>query len=322
MFSLTSALLEIEVLLLRQSNLVQLASVIEPLRVANRMASRELYSWHISTDDGKPIATTSQIPIPADSAFDPAARTAPLFVVASYAPLSGLSDKLLKSLSQARRFRDAIIGVENGVWPLAEAGLLNDRKVAAHWEDADALAAHYPFLDVVSQRHVIDGNRITAAGSLPTLDMMLELIRARQGFAFAMSVSRQFIYTPAGHVDNLSPSVMPGVMRTGDQRLANTLQHMEDNLETPVSISYLAKQAGMSTRRLHMLFTSVLGASPKRYYLALRLNAARRQLVESHLPIMEIATASGFASQAAFSACYRSSFGETPSDTRRTAAIL
>jgi len=169
MFSLSSASLEIEVLLLRQCNLVQLTSVIEPLRVANRMAGRELYSWHISTDDGTPIMTTSKIPIPADSAFDPVARVAPLFVVASYMPLTALSDNLLKSLSQARRFRDAIIGIENGVWLMAEAGLLNDRKVAAHWEDADALAARYPLLEVVSQRHVIDGNRITVAGSLPTL---------------------------------------------------------------------------------------------------------------------------------------------------------
>ncbi|MDB2390640.1 GlxA family transcriptional regulator [Alphaproteobacteria bacterium] len=322
MFSLTSAPLEIEVLLLPQCNLVQLASVIEPLRVANRMASRQLYSWHISTEDGQSITTTSHIPIPADSAFDPAARVAPLFVVASYAPLTVLSDSVIHSLSQARRFRDAIIGIENGVWPMAEAGLLNDCKVAAHWEDADALAAHYPFLNVVSQHHVIDGKRITTAGSLPTLDMMLALIRARQGFAFAMLVSRQFIYTPSGEADNVSPSPVPGVMRAGDRRLAVVIRYMEDNLETPLSITHLAKQAGMSTRRLHMLFTSVLGASPKRYYLALRLNAARRQLIESRLPIAEIAVTSGFTSQAGFSTCYRSSFGETPSETRRTIAVL
>lgn len=322
MFSTSSEPLEIEVLLLSQCNLVQLASVIEPLRVANRMASRTLYSWHISTGDGQPITTTSHIPIPADSAFDPAARIAPLFIVASYAPLTALSDKLLQSLSQARRFREVIIGVENGVWPMAEAGLLNDRKVAAHWEDADALAAHYPFLYIVSQRHVVDGNRITVAGSLPTLDMMLDLIRARQGFAFAMSVSRQFIYTPVGATENVSPMPIPGTMRAGDQRLVEILSHMEDNLETPLSIQDLATQAGMSTRRLHMLFVSVLGASPKRYYLALRLNAARRQLIESRLPIVEIAAASGFASQAGFSACYRSNFGETPSHTRQSAALL
>lgn len=322
MFSFASEPLDIEVLLLSQCNLVQLASVIEPLRVANRMASRELYSWHISTADGNPIITTSQIPIPADGKFDPAARSAPLFVVASYAPLTALPEYLLQSLSQARRFRDTIIGVENGVWPMAEAGLLNDRKVAAHWEDADALAIRYPLLDVVSQRHVIDGNRITVAGSLPTLDMMLDLIRARQGFAFAMSVSRQFIYTPVGASENVSPLPVPGTMRAGDQRLADVLWHMENNLETPLSITDLAAQAGMSTRRLHMLFTSVLGASPKRYYLALRLNVARRQLIESRLPIMEIATAIGFASQAGFASCYRASFGETPSTTRRTATIL
>ena len=322
MFSLSSAPLDIEVLLLPQCNLVQLASVIEPLRVANRMASRALYSWHISTADGHPITTTSQIPMPADSAFDPAARSAPLFVVASYAPLAAMPEHLLQSLSQARRYRDAIIGVESGVWLMAEAGLLDDRKVAAHWEDADDLAARYPLIDVVSQRHVIDGNRITVAGSLPTLDMMLELIRARQGFAFAMSVSRQFIYTPVGTAEHVSAMPMPGTMRAGDQRITDVLWHMENNLETPLTIKQLATQAGMSTRRLHMLFKSVLGASPKRYYLALRLNAARRQLIESRLPIMEIATASGFASQAGFASCYRSSFGETPSYTRRTSAIL
>lgn len=327
-FSYTPEPLTIELFLMPGCNLIQIASVIEPLRVANRVMGRQIYHWRLSSIDGASVATTSGLPIPVSGAFDPAKDSTPLFVIASYRPLAVATPTLVRTLSQARRYRQMIAGIESGSWLLAQAALLAERRVAVHWEDGDAFASAFDDIDVSSQHFVIDDNRATTAGSLPTLDMMLELIRQRQGFAIAMAVTRQFIYAPAamadlaadGPVGFAAAMALPGA-QAGDKRLAKVLEAMDANLASPLSVMALANLAAMSPRYLHKMFADRLGASPKQYYLALRHNAARRLLIETGQPVLEIAEATGFSSHAAFSTSYRIAYGETPSETRRTVGL-
>jgi len=61
--------LDIDLLVLPDTNLILIASVIEPLRGANRISGSELYRWHIFTPDGEAVPTTSHIAIPAQGPF-------------------------------------------------------------------------------------------------------------------------------------------------------------------------------------------------------------------------------------------------------------
>ena len=56
---------------------------------------------------------------------------------------------------------------------------------------------------------------------------------------------------------------------------------------------------------------------PRDYYLALRLNAGRRLVLESRKSMTEIATMTGFGSASAFARSFRSRFGESPREARR-----
>lgn len=58
--------LDIDLLVLPDTNLILIASVIEPLRGANRISGSELYRWRLLTPDGAPVPTTSHIAIPAE----------------------------------------------------------------------------------------------------------------------------------------------------------------------------------------------------------------------------------------------------------------
>jgi transcriptional regulator GlxA family with amidase domain len=60
-----------------------------------------------------------------------------------------------------------------------------------------------------------------------------------------------------------------------------------------------------------------LGVAPHVHYLALRLNAARRNVIETKVPFADIAAATGFNSSSAFARSYRAHFGESASDTRK-----
>jgi transcriptional regulator GlxA family with amidase domain len=56
--------------------------------------------------------------------------------------------------------------------------------------------------------------------------------------------------------------------------------------------------------------------SPHEHYIALRLNAARRKVIETDASLADIAAGSGFNSASAFSRAYRAQFQESPSETR------
>jgi transcriptional regulator GlxA family with amidase domain len=311
--------LDLEILVVPEATLILVAAVIEPIRAANRVLGRQQYRWTITTPDGAPALTTSGIPIPATRAFAPRATREPLLVIASYnAPAHGTPD-LLKRLRLAAQYRPAIGSVEGGAWLLALAGLLDGRRATTHWEDLDDFAARFPEIDVRPDRFVIDGPRFTSGGASPALDMMLELIRARQGYSLALDVAKLFLYDQGRISEEPQRAPSLGRLISREPRVAAAVRAMEEHIEEPLAIAQVAALAGVSLRRLQTLFLETLKVSPHAYYHALRLNVARRTLIETRQSVAEIAAACGFNSAAVFARAYRGQYGENPSDTRRRA---
>lgn len=304
---------EIELLVAPGATLLIVASVIEPLRAANRVLGRRAFGWRVTTPDGAPAATATGVPIAAER-FRPEGA-APLFVAASYNVEALYPTPLIRALAAARR-RPYVAGLEAGAWLLARAGMLNGRRATTHWEDLEAFEAAFPEIDVAADRFVIDGPRLTAGGALPTLDLMLELIRRRHGYPLALEIAKLIAYDPGR--PELAPSL--GRLVAEDERVAAAVAAMESHLEDPLSMDQIAVQAGIGLRRLEGLFREVLGTGPLEYYRALRLNLARRMLRETRRPVLEVASAAGFNSPAAFSRAYRAAFRESPTETRRRAA--
>lgn len=306
-----------EILVLPETNLILVASVIEPLRAANRIVGRELYRWTLYSPDGQPIETKAGIPIPVSGPFRPTREIDPLFVLSSYNWKGGATRELKFQLSQTARHRSLIAGIEAGSFILADTSLLDGFSATTHWEDFQDFAAAYPQVNMVRERFVIDGKRITTGGSLPTLDLMLELIRRTHGYSLALEVSRLFIYEQERTRGDLLQVPAIGNMRIVDSRVQAAVKLMEENVEAPLSLARLAKRAGVSARHLQDLFRDTMGVAPHEHYLALRLNAARRKVIETRASFTEIAAATGFNSASAFSRTYRGHYRESPSDTRR-----
>ena len=101
-------------------------------------------------------------------------------------------------------------------------------------------------------------------------------------------------------------------------------QHLLDDLALPQAVDDLCRVAGTSRRTLEYAFQEYFGTSPKRFIKALRLNAARNDLLRgSHgsTQVVEIASGWGFTHMGHFSADYRHMFGEKPSETMRRSAL-
>jgi len=186
--------LRVTVLLLPESSMMSLASTLDPMRAANRVARRPLFDWRIVTPDGQPAPLTCGVPVAAQGAFGRAEEGDALIVVAGFRHERYTSKALLSLLRAARRRFGAIGGVESGGWLLAQAGLLDGRAATIHWEDLEDFAGRFPEVNVLPDRFVIDGRCFTSGGASPTFDLMLHLIRSRFGYPLALEVASVFIY--------------------------------------------------------------------------------------------------------------------------------
>lgn len=308
--------LSIEILAFPETTLILLAAIIEPLRATNRIMGQTLYTWKLASLNGEPIRTTAQISVPIDGRFVGGSSEDPLFVVSSYNWQRYDTSQARSALAKAARQRSSIAGVESGTWLMAAAGLLDHHKATIHWEDRDLFASSFPNIEIVTDRYVFDRKRMTTGGALPTLDMMLEIVRRRQGHAIALEVARSFVYERDSGVRELLP---PSTTAFGvlDPRLSRAIKLMEETTSDPLKIDDVARHVEITARHLQSLFQGALGVSPQEHYLALRLNAARRRVIETKIDLEGIAEMAGFSSPSAFSRAYRAQFAESPSETRR-----
>ncbi len=79
-----------------------------------------------------------------------------------------------------------------------------------------------------------------------------------------------------------------------------------------------AERFGVTARHLRRLFIDEIGKTPKQIATENRLNLARQLIVESNLPITEVAFASGFNSIRRFNDAFKSRFRRSPSEIRRS----
>jgi transcriptional regulator GlxA family with amidase domain len=316
LFTPASEPLDIDFLLLPDMSLLSLAATIEPLRAANRVAGRVLYRRRLLSPNGAAVPTSGGLAIPVEAKFSPDEPRDCLVVVAAFNVARHAPPPLLAALRRVARRGVAIGGVESGSWVLAMAGLLNGRRATTHWEDLAAFAERYPEVDVRPDRYVIDGLRFSTGGASPALDLMLDLIRARQGDALALDVASLFIYDELRAAGDPQPMISLGRLSQDEPRVAAAIRLMEEHIDRPMQIPQLARKVGIGQRMLQTLFQRAVGMSPHNYYGALRLNAGRRLVLDTHRSMTEIAAETGFGSASAFARSFRARFGESPSEAR------
>ena len=98
--------------------------------------------------------------------------------------------------------------------------------------------------------------------------------------------------------------------------MSTDMEKMEATLCEPMHVDDLASYVRLSRRQIERLFRTELRSSPSRYYMELRLELARQLLVQTAMPVVEVAIASGFVSQSHFSRCYREAFDYSPHEAR------
>ena len=305
---------QIGFLLLPRFSLMAFTSALEPLRIANRAAGRELYQWRICSVDGQPVQASNGLSLLVDAAFRDMAESSALIVVASFEPEQHLVPSTLAHLRRLARFGAEMGALDTGAWLLAAAGLLDGYKITLHWEAVPAFALKYPNTEISPRLYEVDRDRFTSAGGTSSFDMMLHLIGQRHGETLTRSITEQLV---AG---SLRPADLPQRPASSacvhDHRLARLLDAIEAEPTAGWSLATMAGHAHVSRRRLLDLFRQETGTSPHRFVHHLRLQVARSILETSDRSVRDVSLDCGFASLEHFSRSFRRRYGVAPSMLR------
>ncbi|MBZ9557276.1 MULTISPECIES: GlxA family transcriptional regulator [unclassified Modicisalibacter] len=307
-------------LLLPRFAMMAFFSAVEPLRIANRIAGRELFVWHVISQDGEPVTASNGMTLLADASLDSAPRLPTLAVCSSFDPEAALHRRTIRWLHRLAGEGCVLGGIDTGSVILARAGLLEGHRVTLHWESLPAFRERFPAIEAVESRYEIAETGFSCAGGAAAMDMSLDLIARRHGPALATAVTEQLIHDQ-GRTPRQSQR-MALVQRLGSHKsaLIAAVALMERHLETPLAIQTIAERVGISLRQLQRHFEQELGVRPRDHYRHLRLARARQLLQETDHEILGIGLACGFNSASSFSRAYRQHYGESPRESRHGAA--
>ncbi|WP_299660377.1 GlxA family transcriptional regulator [uncultured Ruegeria sp.] len=298
--------------LLDKFSLLSFASALDSLRIANRMANRELYRWKLTGEGGELVQCSAGTTFKLDADLSELQRDDVILICGGVDVQAATTKRVLNWLRREARKGVRIGGLCTAAYTLAKAGLLEGKRATIHWENSDSFAEEFDTVELTKSVFLVDGNRMTTAGGTSSIDLMLKLIADDYGEDMANAVADQMIYSSIRTDQDTQRLSTPTRIGVRHPKLSQVILMMEKNIEEPISPSILAKDVGMSTRQLERLFRRYLSRSPKRYYMELRLHKARNLLMQTDMSVINVALACGFASPSHFSKCYRAHYNTTP----------
>ena len=303
--------------------MIAFATAAEPLRIANRMLGHEAYKWRLASIDGKPVRASNGAECSVNTSLEEERRKMAgperpsMVIVCAGINVERYHQKTVFAWLREEYNRGvAIGGLCTGAHVLAQAGLLSNKRCAIHWENLPGFSEAFPKANVYADLFEVDSNIYTCAGGTAALDMMLKLIGDDFGDNIVNRVCEQVLTDRVRSPTDRQRLPLRARLGVQNSKVLTIIELMEANLAEPLSLIEIADHVGLSRRQIERLFRQEMGRSPARYYLEIRLDRARHLLIQSSLPVVEVAVACGFVSASHFSKCYRELYARSPQQER------
>ena len=210
-----------------------------------------------------------------------------------------------------------------GTFLLAEAGLLNGRRVVTHWQHCKLLASSYPNITVEPDAiYVRDGRIWSSAGVTTGIDLALALIEQDCGRSVAMHVARVLVvYLRRMGGQSQYSALLAAQAESTSDAFGELERWIAEHLTADLRIERLAERAGMSPRNFARRYRETRKRSPARTVESIRVDAARRALEETDDRIEDIARRCGFHSEEHLRAAFARHVGIAPRAYRDRFAV-
>lgn len=304
--------------LLRDFSHLAFSCALEPLRIANLVSGRQLYSWALASEDGQTATCSNGSVTLTQLGMDSIRHADRLFLISGINVQAHTTPSVLNWLRRERAVGTPLGAICSGAYVLAKAGFLDGVETAVHWAYHDLFVEEFPEVRLVRNIFVAREKIITASGGTAAADLMLHLISKDHGAELATEVADQMVYNAVREGSAAQRVSLQSRHGMRNVHLMRAIAIMDETIEDPITPSQIAERLGISTRQLERLFGRYLNSTPKHYFMEKRLLRAQNLLVQTEQSITEIAMACGFQSTSHFSKVFRGHFGKSPLSHRTT----
>lgn len=227
----------------------------------------------------------------------------------------------LAFISQASMRARRTVGLCTGTFVLAEAGLLEGRRVTTHWAYADELRKRCHGTQVEADRiFIVDGPIWTSAGLTAAMDLALGMVDKDLGPDLASSVAHVLVmhHRRTGGQSQHSELLK---MAPKSDRIQTALEYARKNLGRALSVEDLADVAHLSPRQFSRVFQAETGHSPAKAIERLRIEEARNMIERGRHSLEVIARETGFRDRKHLREAFVRGYGVTPLSLRRGARM-
>lgn len=277
-------------------NLIDIAGPMQAFASADEAGGSVRYRQVLVSEAGggivtAPGVTVGTLPL---SALD--GEDIDTLIVPGGLPRSGVFglDQLVAWLAANGHRPRRLCSVCTGAFLLADAGLLEGKRITTHWARAEELRCRHPGLTVAADSiFITDGRVWTSGGVTAGIDLALALIEDDLGHGVAIATARQlvvFVKRPGGQSQFSAPLALQAAQ---SPTFAALHGWMADHLDEELPVERLAAIAGMSPRSFARNYTAEVGRTPAKAVELMRLEAACRALTETDLTLKQIARDTG-----------------------------
>ena len=315
------ARLSVGFILAKRFTLCAFANFVDVLRLAADEGDRSrpiLCNWTVLSDTMDAVTSSCGISVqPKERLGDPARFDYIVVVGGLMDEMPGLGTVYERFLHQAAEAGVPLVGVCTGAFMLHQAGLLDGYRCCVSWvHHADFLEQFEGMTPVTDQIFVVDGDRLTCSGGASSAHLAAYLVERHVGRAQASKSLHIMIIDDALQPDKPQPGVTLD-FRTRDPIVLRTLLLMQQNIDTPLSVTEIARRMGHSKRQLERHFRTALDTSPQAAFLSIRLSLAYHLIETTDKSIAQIAVDCGFCDSSHLSRMFQRRFDMAPNAVRQ-----
>jgi transcriptional regulator GlxA family with amidase domain len=301
------------------------ANFVDVLRLAADEGDRSrpiLCRWKVLSASMDPVTSSCGVPVQPDERLGDPARFDYIVVVGGLMDeIERLDPDYVAFLRRAAAAGVPLVGVCTGAFVLHRAGLMQGYRCCVSWFHHDDFLEQFEGLRPVSDRiFVVDRDRLTCSGGVSSAHLAAFLVDRHVGRAAATKSLSIMIIDEALTGERPQPG-LPLELSTRDPLVKRALRAMQQSLDTPLTVSALARLLEVSRRKLERHFADALQLTPSAAGKLIRLAQARLLLERSDRSVTEIATDTGFADVSHLIRVFRAAEGMTPEVWRKSRRV-
>ncbi len=292
---------------------LELASVVHTLQTANLVHGTPQFVWRIISDNPGFVQGSGACLVRAEPVIPDHCLADYLIVISSKTADPSIWMARVRSM---RRLGNAVILLADAATTFISRTQVTTGAVTTHWADAVLLRETRDLPRLTESLSELSNGIITAAGRAATAELVIGLLAKKLPVSEITDIGRHLLLPSIRTSSSTQPFAPAAFHKFYDKAVSDALAIMEENLSEPLSIAEISDEVDTSQRCLERRFRAVFETSPGHYYKQLRVRRAHHLIQNTNLPLIDIATATGFGSTGTLSTAFKKFYGMTPSDFR------